>query len=169
MKKLLCALLMIATVFALTACGIFVKSPEIEEGRFNFSVTYECDGEIKTVSGVYVCEYAGASWSIEGGGFSRDWDYHYEGVEAGGGGQIHVATIDDGGKIYISLGFYPQYFMDDPEIGELTPPEPIVYIEYANEDDDMASSFGDEEMIAELYGIKIISYQYDDPIENTFG
>ena len=44
----------------LTSCGIGVPSPEVTEGEFNVSVTYEVYGETKTLDLVYLCEYDGA-------------------------------------------------------------------------------------------------------------
>ena len=48
----------------LAGCGLEVPRPEIKEGEFDFIVTYEYNGEIKTVSGVYVCEFSGISWAL---------------------------------------------------------------------------------------------------------
>ena len=62
---LLCFVL--ALVCMLTSCALDVPRPEIKTGEFNFSVTYEYNGEIKTVSGVYVCEYDGIDWAIDMG------------------------------------------------------------------------------------------------------
>ena len=58
MKRIISTmLLMLAFVSTLTSCGFTVPRPEIEEGEFHFSVTYEFNGEIKTIFGIYVCEY----------------------------------------------------------------------------------------------------------------
>ena len=43
-----------------TGCSGLTSGPEVEKGEFDFSVTYEFEGETKTVSGVYVCEYEGS-------------------------------------------------------------------------------------------------------------
>ena len=39
---------------------------EVKEGRFDFSLTYEVDGEVKTYTGVYVCEYDGVLTTLLG-------------------------------------------------------------------------------------------------------
>ena len=60
MKKIFGILLLVLLLAAtLAGCGLTAPRPEIEKGEFPFSVTYEFAGEIKTVSGVYVCEYNG--------------------------------------------------------------------------------------------------------------
>ena len=40
----------------LSGCYAKVPMPKIKEGRFDFSVTYEINGEQTTYNGVYVCE-----------------------------------------------------------------------------------------------------------------
>ena len=66
MKKLFCIFALILLLSTcLTSCEV-EPAPKIKEGRFNFSVTYEEWGEAKTVSGVFVCEYAGRSFTLEG-------------------------------------------------------------------------------------------------------
>ena len=88
---------------------------------------------------------------------------------AGSGNEVLIATTDDGGEIYIALGFSAAYFMGEPALGEVEAPMPSVYIVYANSTNDIAVIDSDEEAIAQAYGIRIISYEYDEPIENSFG
>ena len=64
----------------LAGCGLEVPRPEIKEGEFSFTVTYEYNGEIKTVSGVYVCEFSGISWALDGG-YHRAWNGYIKGGE----------------------------------------------------------------------------------------
>ena len=162
MKKLLCALLLISTVFALTACGIFVKSPEIEEGSFSFSVTYEWQGEITTVSGVYVCEYLGTAWALDGGSY-RDWGYYVEGDMTDT--QLVIGATEDGGELRLILDFCPEYFMGDPLVAEWEYPE--IYLSVYHEDEEgLSILYGDD--VEEEYNARIISYEYDEPIENSF-
>ena len=40
----------------LTGCGPDVPLPEVKEGIFDFTVTYELNGEVKTVKNTYVCK-----------------------------------------------------------------------------------------------------------------
>ena len=62
MKRILCTVLLVALVLMLTSCGLQVPRPEVKEGRFNFSVTYEISGVTNTFSAVYVCEFNGTNW-----------------------------------------------------------------------------------------------------------
>jgi hypothetical protein len=136
-----------------------VPRPAVKDGKFNISVTYEHNGEIKTASGVYVCEYDGTIWYNANRDPFVDWKESFEG-DIKDGGIIPICNTDDGGEIFISLLLYPEYFMGDPEGADRTP---IIRAElwYSDEQID------DAERIAE-YGVRLISYEYDEPIENTY-
>lgn len=109
MKRICCVFSLILLLsFCFTSCEV-EPAPKIKEGRFNFSITYEEWGEAKTVSGVFVCEYAGRSFTLEGGDFTRDWEGSVEGVE-----NLHdtfyatvrVGETNDGGEILLNLGVF---------------------------------------------------------------
>ena len=161
-------LLVLVAVGMLAGCDFIEAPPEIKEGRFNFSVTYEERGELKTITGVYVCEYAGLSWTLEGGDFTRGWDGHVEGNDTGEAAHFKIGTTGDGGDILISLGGSADYFMGDHGMGDDYAPEPGVYVEYTDETNTSAEVISDAAQIEELYGIKIVSYEYDEPIKNSF-
>ena len=170
MKKTFCVfVLLLLLSFCFTSCGI-EPAPKIKEGRFNFSVTYEQWGEPKTISGVFVCEYAGRSFTLEGGNFTRDWSGHVEGVE-----NLHetiyatvfVCETDDGGEILLDLALSAAYFMGEPHL-EDSVTEPGLCVVYFSEDNLTSEQTSDAEEIEALYGIKIVDYQYDAPIENSF-
>ena len=170
MKRIFTVLILVLTlVFVLTSCG-FEASPKIKEGKFNFSVTYEQNGELKTLSGVYVCKYAGRSFTLEGGDFTRDWEGHIEGIE--GADEIYnsavlICTTEDGGEIFLSFGLSAAQMMGEPYLADATI-EPSFFLVYPNEDHTSSEYGGGDEEIEERYGLKIISYEYDAPIENTF-
>ena len=160
MKRLLSSLLSVLTLVTfLTGCAHDVPRPEVREGRFNISVTYEEWGEAKTVSGVFVCEYDGVNWWDINADPYANWKGSYEG-DIQDGGIIPICNTDDGGEIFISLLMYPEYFMGDPEYENYTP---LIRAElwYPDEQTD------DIERIAE-HGVKLIRYAYDEPIENSY-
>ena len=159
MKKLFCIFALILLLSTcLTSCEV-EPAPKIKEGRFNFSVTYEEWGEAKTVSGVFVCEYDGVNWWDINRDPYANWKESYEG-DIQDSGIIPICNTDDGGEIFISLLMYPEYFMGDPEYANYTP---LIRAElwYPDEQTD------DIERIAE-HGVKLISYEYDEPIENSY-
>lgn len=168
MKRMLSVVaLLLLLALLLASCGLRVPRPKVKEGEFDFSITYELNGEIKTLSGVYVCEYDGTSWSLDGG-YSRDWKSFVKGVDAGNQYEVQIGTTDDGGSIVLSYGFYPEYFMGDTQTVDLGIPEPTLVITHAMENVDGMNIIGEQEELAEHYSVKIIDYEYAKPIENTF-
>ena len=169
MRKLLCALLLVFIVtVSFTSCGLTVERPEVKKGEFNFSITYELYGEVKTLSAVYACEFDGTSWSLDGG-YGRDWKSSTEGdYEGDDTYSAIIGKTEDGGDIILFFGIYPEYFMNDPacDRGE---PEPSIYISYPENENGESGLVNIPEEVEALCGAKIISYEYDSPIENSFG
>ncbi len=160
MKKISTLLILLLLLsLGLTGCGFNVPRPEVKEGRFNITVTYEHNGEVKNASAVYVCEYDGIVWYNVNGDPFVNWKESFEG-DIKDGGIIPICNTDDGGEIFISLLLCPEYFMGDPNYAEHTP---IVRAEIFYDD----RQIDDAEIIAE-YGVKLISYEYDEPIENSY-
>ena len=161
--KLSLLLLVLMLIGMLSGCALSLPRPEIKDGEFDFCVTYELCGEVKTISGVYVCEYDGITWSLEGG-YHRAWKgYIKEGtIEE----QIKLATSDDGGVVELNLYFDPNHFMGDSyRQGD----EPFVPQMSVRIEDDNGLTFEcNADLIAENYGARVISYECDDPIDNTF-
>lgn len=164
MKKILSALLLVMVLAGmLTSCGLDVPRPKIKTAEFDFSVTYEYDGEIKTISGVYVCEYDGVDWVLDGG-YHREWKgYVKDGTTEE---VICLGTAEDGGIVELNLFFYPYQFMGDSHWEDDEPFAPCITVKI--EDDEGLCFENDVELIAETYGAKIISYEYDEPIKNTY-
>ena len=159
-RKLSVFILMLTLVGTLASCGFYVPRPEVKEGRFNITVTYELGGEVKKASAVYLCEYDGIVWYNVNRAPFVNWKESFEG-DIKDGGVLPICNTDDGGKIFIGLLLYPEYFMGDPNYAEYTP---IVRAELFY--DDLQTDNAD--VIAE-YGVRLISYEYDEPISNSFG
>ena len=167
MKKIFSALAFILLIAVIaTSCGLTVPRPEIKEGRFQYSVTYELNGEVKTISGVYVCEYAGTSWALDSGSH-RDWSGYIEGGTDDD--WVILGTTEDGGEIILSLNFNPDYFMGEDVAGVMGVPEPYLQVKYDFADGEGMSFVNEADVIAESYGAKILSFDYDEPIKNSFG
>ena len=163
MKRILtCIFLIVYVTVIFTGCGLQVPRPEIKTGEFNFNVTYELNGEVKTISGVYVCEYNGTDWAIDVG-HHRDWKgYIKDGTEE----SIKLATAEDGGIVELNLHFDPGHFMGDSYVDGEEPFSPWITVRLYSEG---LYFENDQDLIAETYGAKIISYEYDEPIQNSFG
>ena len=158
---MLSALLLVG---GLTSCRLTVPRPEIKQGEFDFSVTYEWAGKTHTVSGVYVCEYNGNDWAPDGG-YYRDWIGYIRGGEMED--VIYIDTTEDGDEIFLVLSLYPDYFMGDYSVELYGVPAP--YIQIKDYDEEGLRIIHDPTMVEEICGAKIVSYEYDEPIENAFG
>ena len=165
MKKI-CFLLVAALLLStcLTGCGLTVPRPEIKKGEFDFSVTYEYKGEVKTVSGVYVCEYDGTEWYLDSGSV-RVWTGYIK--DSADDDFVCLDVFDDGDEVLLALNLDPEYFMGDYNYEIYGAPEPYIMIkDYTEEGMRFLHDAAD---IAEFCDAKIISYEYDAPIENSFG
>ena len=164
LKSLLTLLLTFALITVLTGCFSHVPVPKVKEGRFNFSVTYEVDGVVKTHSGVFVCEFAGVTHALDGS--FLEWDSY---LENGVPEIIKVKETEDG-VIYLGLTLNAYYLMADPSLSRddnLFGAD--FYIEYNDEKSDELGVYYDNDMsVIEGYGVKLISSHFDEPIENEY-
>lgn len=163
--KRICSVFLVVLMLAtmLTSCGLTVPRPKIKSGEFNFSVTYEYGGETHTVSGVYVCEYSGTEWYLDSGSV-REWTGYIKGGEMDD--MVYIDTIDGEDEVYLVLSLDPEYFMDDYNYDLYGIPAPYIMIkDYTEEGMRFLHEAADVE---EICGAKIISYEYDEPIENKF-
>ena len=165
MKRILSFLFLAAMIVCvLSSCGLEVPRPEIKKGEFDFTVTYEINGEVKTVSGIYVCEYNGTAWALDSW-YYRDWTAYIKDGEPEE--LIEIGTGEDGGVIRLYFGFYPEYFMSDPTWSWKGAPQPGLDVVLVDEEG--MRILNEADVIEETYGARIISYEYDEPIENSFG
>ena len=164
MKRIFCIILVVFILTAtITGCGLDVPRPEIKSGEFDFSVTYEYCGEIKTVSGVYVCEFDGIDWVLDGG-YHRVWSgYVKDGTTEE---RIRLGVAENGGEVDLELFFDPDRFMGDYYSEDDEPFAPYVSVKVV--DDEGMYFENDADRIFELYGARVIDYEYEEPIENTF-
>ena len=158
-------LLLVFLVGMLSSCGLSVPRPEVKSGEFDFSVTYEFNGEIKTVSGVYVCEYDGTERGLYG--CFRSWKGYIKDYEVKD--KLEIGTTDDGGTILLITGLYPEYFMGDDTAGYDGAPTMKLMICYPENEHGETKVESDMQVIEEDYGARIVNYEYDEPIQNSFG
>jgi hypothetical protein len=168
--------LMVALASTFSAC-YKAPDPTIKEGRFDFSVTYEVDGEVTTVSSTYVCELAETGWHLDG--WYIHWNEYMEDSELDNRmketrGYLLLKKIDDG-EIYLDLNLSAKYFMADPRFDDnYDTDEPIVvtprlFIEYSEAKyNEIGEAYSEDVAVLEGYGVKVIDYEYDATIENTY-
>ncbi len=154
----------IAVIFIFSTIFSFfeiVERPEIKTGEFDFKLVYEIDGEIKNIEGTYVCKFGGIDRSF--GGAGRHWIGYIE--DHDGSTCYYLKTVDKG-DVKVELDFSAVYFMSDPDFIDAYDimPEPYIYITSGD-----AATTGEYFELYEGDAIKIISFEYDPPIENKYG
>ena len=163
MKRIIGFLLltvMLASI--LTSCGPTVPRPEVKEGEFDVAITYEVNGEVKTLDLVYVCEYKRVARTLEGT-YYREWKGNFVGYDDG---DVIPVLETEGGKVALCVLIYPEYFMGEPDyIDDFSP---VVLTNYIYYEDGNEMIIDDQELIAEEYGVKVIGCKYSEPIENSF-
>ena len=144
---------------AFTGAFKSIPKPEVREGEFDFALTYVVDGEEKKIEGTYVCEFEGVSKALDGIG--RDWNGYITGHE--GFTDYEIKTTDKG-VIMVGLDICPEFFMSDPDYYIMSgkdKPEPYLYIKSGEPSNEAFFDYTDDD-------VKIISFEYDQPIENTY-
>ena len=161
MKKLLLLLVSILLAVGLSSCAS-VPMPEVTQGEFPFEIVYEKNGESITVSDVYVCELEGVEWN-ENVGKHRQWKGY---VKSTGEGSVVLHTDGDV-RITCNVGTAAYYMSDPlgPDIDEITPTVQRVQTFASGGVSAMAL---DADALLEQYGIRLVSWEFSSPIENTY-
>ena len=175
-KKLRLTMIFLAVTFLayLVASVLFcyTTKPKVRTGEFPFSVTYEYQGENRTLSGVLKCEYSGSETIFAE--HYRYWDQEvvYDNPE----NLEEPFVVDHNEELQTTLCVYENmsagYFMGDPLYQDyyrnygfegVTPS--ASYYDYKNE---IYLESANEDEILESIGFKIVDYTYAEPIENSF-
>lgn len=152
---------------AFTGSFVTVPKPEIREGEFDFALTYEIDGKTEKIEGTYVCKFEGVSRALDGVG--RKWTGYIK--DHDNSTDYELKTTDDG-VIMVDLDICADFFMSDPNYQNMKStddpkPEPYIYITSG----DTTVEDPSYENFLSLYegdDVKIISFEYDQPIENVY-
>ena len=162
---------LIAYIAAVFLCCYNTK-PEVTAGEFPFSITYECKGETKTLSGVLQCTFSGSD-TIHGQ-HNRYWsqDVIYDNLD----NLEYPFVVDQNDELQTTLSIHENmhagYFMGDPLYKDFyikngyEGVEP--YISYYDYKNDLYLDGADPEEVPESIGFRIIDFTYPEPIENSF-
>ncbi|MCL2707427.1 MAG: hypothetical protein FWE97_04630 [Dehalococcoidia bacterium] len=134
--------------------------PEIRYGEFPFRLEYEINGERVVVEDTVICEFDGigldtAKWKY------RKWKSY---LASGKKESAVLITIDEKVKIYCFVGS-AAYYMGDERYPEQRPLKPRFY---HVELDSLDTTVYEIDEFIEKYGLKLISWEFTDPIVNTF-
>lgn len=134
--------------------------PEITYGEFPFELVYEIDEEVVTVTDTFICKYDGIGMN-EGVGKYREWKGYIQGT-----GQEGIKLFEEEGVIIWCYIGDPKYYMG--EVKYLNADcIPNVVKEYPYLSGTSYTGLKADELW-ELYNIRIISWQFSDPVENSF-
>ena len=163
-KKLFLPTIILVVAILATAVYSVVSSiafkPTVTQGEFPFSITYELDGETVTINDVYKARY------VRNDGYADTKGRVYVGEIGDLGEENTVYTLkkDQNTRVELWTHFYADYLMGDPD-GDYfddEPFEPKIYY-YDSEE----TEYHDEETLS-AQGVKLISFEYPIPIENSF-
>lgn len=159
--KLPIIILAIGLALAIIACFLtsIQKEPVIKDHEFDYVVTYRLDGEVKTYEGSFKCNFAG-------------FDAHddptvrlYEGVHMKDGSvqDSFWFAIAQNGAVELSLviDLDAAYLMGDPDKYEYVSGNEDPYLDACDAD-------GVSVEISEFFDAELISWDYPEPIENSF-
>ena len=139
-----------------------ILTPTVTEHDFNFSITYKLGGETKTLEGVYRCTYEGFAEGQDPSDRYYTGEYTIYGQTA----RSHSYTIaqKDGAELYIVMLFNDCYLMGDKKDMDY---EPFLEEPYLEAVDKEGYPYDETNMPSE-FTAEIISWDYPEPIENTF-
>ena len=159
--KLPIIILVVGLILAIASCfftGI-VKEPTIKEHEFDYSVTYRIGSETKTYEGTFRCSFVGHD------GDDDPTLRLYDGVHTKDGNELGALWLTVAQKedveLMMSVGLDAAYLMGDPD-----------KYEYVHGNDDPCFEAIDAEgysvEVSEKFDAEIISWEYPEPIENSF-
>ena len=159
--KLPIIILAVGLILAIASCfftGI-VKEPTISEREFDYSVTYRIGSETKTYEGSFQCSFDGLD------GYDDPTLRLYDGVHTKDGNELGALWLTVAQKedveLMMAVGLDAAYLMGDPD-----------KYEYVHGNDDPYFEAIDAEgypvEVSEKFDAEIISWEYPEPIENSF-
>ena len=146
--------------------------PEITYGEFPITLTYEYNGELKTIEDTVICEFDGFGFNEAHGKF-RKWETYLK------SGNVDLVILDlrgsdakdkYGNKIlcfFFSFG-NAEYYMGDTWRKSYPQIRDYVEYKYEREDGTTGGSAYTADEALNKFGIKLISFENAQPIENKF-
>ena len=183
MKRCFLILLAFLILFCFVGCEEkYESAPQIAEGEFPFVVEYEFNGERYLIEDTVVCSWDGYDMSnnfaIFGYPYSRIWDASLKSRDESKRVLIEFepnaeSLLVDGrnnieSRVILSYGS-GGYYLGDPNDTEYYPR--INYIENYEISSKMSkidSTKLSNDQLEKLFGIKIIRFEFSEPIENKF-
>ena len=141
------------------------QKPTVTENDFKYSITYKLDGEVKTLEGIYTSRFVGfGNNGISPLDRNYDGEYTVDGVTT----PSHTYTIAKNGtvELYIVNLLNDSYLMGDTENFDYQASLDTPFLEAVDEEGYAYDS--DERDLLAMFDAEIISWDYPEPIENSF-
>ena len=139
------------------------KTPTVTNQDFDFSITYKLDGETKTINGVYSSRFTG----FGGNGIDplcRYYEGTYKVEGEDDGDRCFTIAEKDGYELYIVALLNDYYLMGDKENESYASYTEGPTLEAKDKD---GNQYGETEL-PDVFDAEIVSFEYPNPIENTF-
>ncbi len=159
--KLAAIILAIGLILAAVSCLItgIVKEPVIKEHSFDYAITYKLDGIVNTYEGSFKCSFMGYD------AYDDPTARQYTGVHQKNGAALEAfyfpVAEKDGVKLNIVIDLNAAYLMGDPDRYEYEPGNTDPYFEALQADDYWVE-------VSNYFDAEILSWDYPEPIENSF-
>lgn len=141
--------------------GYRVQKPAVKQQEFPFTITYCYDGETKTISDIFVVEYAPDAKYI--GEDAMGWYGYIKDHDRMEPDYYRVAELEH--QLFaINTNLEPGYLMGDPKYADS---ECVPCLTYHSFDGIEETTVTDPEELKEL-GFYLVSWEYPQPIENQF-
>ena len=181
MKKIIAILFSMLIILSLSGCEKkYEPAPQITEGEFPFVLEYEMDGQRYLIEDAVVCRFEGYDLSnpFPFVPYSRTW---FASLKSGEEEKRMIIEFDENTESALVSGrvniesrvhlFYGSggYYLGDPEDANRGPK--IRYTEKYQTGTKESTITGTDlsyEQLEELFGIKVIRFEFSSPIENTF-
>ena len=159
-SKIIFITYLIATL-VLLFLGYSVQKPKVAQQEFPFTIAYSYQGETKTISDVYVGEYVRSAKYL--GDDSVAWYGYIKDHNRLESDFYRIGEI--GGQAFsINLNIEPGYLMGDPKYaGSACQPSGVCH-SFDGTNDITVTDAAELEKL----GFSIVSWEYPEPIENTF-
>lgn len=137
--------------------GSYFDEPIIKYGEFPFSLSFLVDGQLKTIEDTLICKYDGKK--VDASGAKNRWNMSF----SSGRDYILLKKLDNNRYIYLPVGGCKTYMDDWPDYVKVDLEQMGPALSSENETGTTYSALSTE--IAESeYGIKIVTWNYTNPI-----
>lgn len=181
MKKIIILLLAVLTILGFSGCEKkYEAAPQMTEGEFPFVFEYELNGQRYLIEDTVVCKFDGYDLSnpFPFISYSRMW---LTSLKSGEAEKCIIIEFDENtesalvsdrvnieSRVHLFLGA-GGYYLGDPEDADRGPK--IRYTEKYRTGAKESTVTGTDlsyEQLEELFGIKVIRFEFSSPIDNTF-